>query len=62
VELADSTDLISLRGDAMLDIADVLRILDRREEAERAAQEGLTLYRSKGNAAAAHEAEALLGH
>lgn len=62
VELADSTDLISLRGDAMLDLAEVLRILDRREEAERAAQEGLALYRSKGNAAAAHEAASLLGH
>ena len=62
VELADSTDLISLRGDAMLDLADVLRILDRRKEAERAAQTGLALYRAKGNAAAAREAMALLSH
>ena len=60
VEFADSTDLISLRGDAMLDLADVLRILDRREEAERAAQAGLALYNAKGNAAAAREALALL--
>jgi DNA-binding SARP family transcriptional activator/tetratricopeptide (TPR) repeat protein len=62
VELADSTDLISLRGDAKLDLADVLRTLGRGEEAEQAAQEGLALYRSKGNAAAAREAEALLSH
>jgi DNA-binding SARP family transcriptional activator len=62
VELAESTDLISLRGDAKLDLADVLRTLGRREEAERATQEGLALYRSKGNAAAAREAAALLSH
>jgi tetratricopeptide (TPR) repeat protein len=62
VELADTTDLISLRGDAKLDLADVLRTLGRREEAERATEEGLALYRSKGNAAAAREAAALLSH
>ena len=45
-----------------LDLADVLRTLGRREEAERATQEGLALYRSKGNAAAAREAAALLSH
>jgi DNA-binding SARP family transcriptional activator len=62
VELADSTDLISLRGDAMLDLAEVLRTVDRREEADRAAEAGLALYRAKGNAAAAREALALLSH
>ena len=62
VNLADSTDLISLRGDAMLDLADVLRIVDRREEAERAAQAGLAFYRAKGNTAGAREALALLSH
>ena len=62
VNLAESTDLISLRGDAMLDLADVLRIVDRREEAERAAQAGLALYRAKGNTAGAREALALLSH
>jgi tetratricopeptide (TPR) repeat protein len=62
VELAGSTDLISLQGDAMLDLADVLQIVDRRDEAERAARAGLALYRAKGNAAAAREALALLTH
>jgi class 3 adenylate cyclase/tetratricopeptide (TPR) repeat protein len=62
VTLGDSTDLISLRGDAMLDLADVLRITDRREEAERAAQVGLALYRAKGNIAGAGEAIAMLSH
>jgi DNA-binding SARP family transcriptional activator len=62
VELAESTDLISLSGDAKLDLADVLRTLGRHEEAERATREGLALYRSKGNAAAAREASGLLSH
>ena len=60
VTLADSTSLISLRGDAMLDLANVLQALDRREEAARAAQVGLALYNAKGNAAAAREALRLL--
>ena len=60
VTLADSTSLISLRGDAMLELANVLQALDRREEAARAAQAGLALYNAKGNAAAAREALRLL--
>jgi tetratricopeptide (TPR) repeat protein len=53
VQLAEPTDLLSHRGDAMLDLAEVLRICDRTEESDQAARSGLELYELKGNAAAA---------
>ena len=62
VGLATPTDLISLRGDAMLDRADVLWVGGRLEEADRSARAGIALYKAKGNVAAASEALALLSH
>ena len=62
VALATPTDLISLRGDAMLDRADVLWRGERLEEADRSARSGIALYEAKGNIAAAAEARALLSH
>jgi DNA-binding SARP family transcriptional activator/class 3 adenylate cyclase len=62
VALATPTDLISLRGDAMLDRADVLWTGERLEEADRSARSGIALYEAKGNVAAAAEARALLSH
>jgi len=56
VALVEPTDLLSLRGDAMLDLADVLRICERLEEADRATRAGLALYELKGNEAAAARA------
>jgi hypothetical protein len=56
VALVEPTDLLSARGDAMLDLADVLRICDRTEEADREAEAALALYELKGNAAAAARA------
>jgi hypothetical protein len=52
--------LLSHRGDAMLDLADVLWLAGRPEEGERSAREGLALYETKGNVAAAARARALL--
>ncbi len=60
VALATPTDLLSHRGDAMLDLADVLWLAGRPEEGERSAREGLALYETKGNVAAAARARALL--
>jgi DNA-binding SARP family transcriptional activator len=60
VATADSTDLLSLRGDAMLDLAEVVRICDRPSDAERAIRSGLALYDQKGNAAAAARARSQL--
>jgi DNA-binding SARP family transcriptional activator/class 3 adenylate cyclase len=60
VALLDSTDLLSLRGDAMLDLAAVLRICGPAADADRATRNGLALYELKGNTAAAARARSLL--
>ena len=52
VAVVEPTDLLSHRGDAMLALADVLRIAGRPAEADRATQAGVALYERKGNAAA----------
>jgi len=61
VALLAPTDLLSHHGDAMLDLAEVLRTCGRAEEAEQVARDGLALYERKGNAAAAARALAQLG-
>jgi ATP/maltotriose-dependent transcriptional regulator MalT len=59
VALAEPTDLLSLRGDAMLDLAAVSRTCKRTEAGE-AARAALALYELKGNVAAAARARSLL--
>jgi DNA-binding SARP family transcriptional activator len=54
VALVEPTDLLSHRGDAMLDLADVLRTCGRGGDAERAS--AAALYERKGNVAAAARA------
>ena len=56
VALVEGTDLLSHRGDAMLDLADVLTTCGRGEEAEQAIAAALALYERKGNTAAAARA------
>jgi DNA-binding SARP family transcriptional activator/ATP/maltotriose-dependent transcriptional regulator MalT len=60
VALAGRTDLLSHHGDAMLDLADVLRTCDRGDESDRATRAALELYELKGNVAAAARARSLL--
>ncbi|MEN3279789.1 MAG: hypothetical protein V7607_929 [Solirubrobacteraceae bacterium] len=60
VALVEPTDLLSHHGDAMLDLAQVLRACGRASDSERAIRTGLSLYERKGNAAAASRARALL--
>ena len=60
VSFADQTDLLSLAGDAYLDLATVLTQGGRSEEAERAGKAALDLYGKKGNRAAVARAERLL--
>ena len=62
VALAEPTDLLLLRGDAMLDLAEVLRTCERTEESDRAARSALELYELKGNATAAARVRAPLSH
>jgi ATP/maltotriose-dependent transcriptional regulator MalT len=57
--LADS-DLLWHRGDALLDLAEVLATCGRPQESQEAVELALELYESKGNLAAANRARSLL--
>ncbi len=59
VALAEPTDLLSHRADAMLDLAEMLWTCSRAEESGEALGTGIALYDQKGNAAAAARARAL---
>jgi tetratricopeptide (TPR) repeat protein len=61
VTLIAATDLLSHHGDAMLDLAEVLRTSGRSAESEDRVRDGLALYEAKGNVAAAARARSLLG-
>jgi predicted ATPase/class 3 adenylate cyclase len=60
VGLAERTDLSSDRGDAFLDLAEVLRASGRLEEAETVVRRALSLYERKGNLVGAEKAQSLL--
>ena len=60
VALVQPTDLLSLRGDAMLDLAEVLRACGRTDDSNHAVRTGLSLYENKGNAAGAARARSLI--
>ena len=60
VAALEPTDLLTHRGDAMLDLADVLSTCGRREESEHAVRAAVALYERKGNAVAAARARQLL--
>ena len=61
IALAEPTDLLSHRGDAMLDLAEVLGTCGHTDESQRAVQTGLSLYEQKDNAIGAARARSLLG-
>ena len=56
VRLAEATDLLSDRGDALLELAEVLRLAGRATEAEAEARRALELYERKGNLVSASRA------
>jgi predicted ATPase/class 3 adenylate cyclase/DNA-binding winged helix-turn-helix (wHTH) protein len=60
VALAERTDFINHRGDALVDFAIVLRQAGRLDDARAALAEGLRLYQQKGNTVAAGKARAEL--
>jgi class 3 adenylate cyclase/tetratricopeptide (TPR) repeat protein len=61
VELAEATDMLNLRADAWLDLAETAELLGRPEEAAAAAANGLPLYERKGNQVAAAAVRGRLG-
>jgi len=60
VLLAGRSDFLDGNADAFLDLADVLRLGGRRDEATAAAGEALELYERKGNVVGAARARAAL--
>jgi tetratricopeptide (TPR) repeat protein len=60
VELDEQTDYVLFRADVLLDLAEVLRLAGRPEEAEAACEEAVRLYERKGNLVAARKARAAL--
>ena len=62
VALVEPTDLLSHRGDAMLDLGEVLRMCSRKDESNAAIRAGISLYERKGNIAAAEGARSRFGN
>ena len=58
VELIRTSDDINSQGDALIDLAEVLRVAGRPAEAAEAARDALALFEAKGNAVSAALARA----
>jgi class 3 adenylate cyclase/tetratricopeptide (TPR) repeat protein len=60
VELIAEKDVLNMRGQALISLAEVLLAGDRPEEASEYAAEGFRLYEAKGNVVAAEKARGLV--
>jgi hypothetical protein len=60
VALAARTDFLNFNGDALVDLAGVLRIAGRSGDAIPVVEEAIALYERKGNVVSAAKARALL--
>jgi class 3 adenylate cyclase/tetratricopeptide (TPR) repeat protein len=60
VDLAETTDFLDLQGEALLALADVLRVAGRGEEASPLVRDARESYARKGNVVAALRTDALL--
>ncbi len=60
VAIAETTDVINMHGDALMDMAEVLSLLGERAEAASAIKSALSLYERKGNVVSARKAGTLL--
>ena len=60
MSLAELTDFVNTRADALVDLAQILREAGRLEEASAAVSYALALYEEKGNKVAAGKTRALL--
>jgi tetratricopeptide (TPR) repeat protein len=59
VRLGEPTDLLNTRADVHFDLAEVLALAGRREQAVRAVEEAARLYERKGNLTALNRARSL---
>ncbi|MGZ4414456.1 MAG: AAA family ATPase [Gaiellaceae bacterium] len=60
VSFAAQSDFLNVHGDALMDLAEVLRLARRSKEAARALEEAVRLYEQKGNIVSAAKARSLL--
>ena len=60
VALAETSDFLLAHGDALMDLAEVLRLSERTAESEDAITKAVQLYEAKGSAVAAARARAVL--
>jgi hypothetical protein len=60
VAIASATDVLDLRAQALADLAEVLRLAERSQEARAVLEEAIRLYDEKGNVVAAGQLRALL--
>jgi len=60
VELAGRTDALNRHGDALLALAEILRLQNREDEADGKIREALRLYGQKGNVVSAERAKGML--
>jgi tetratricopeptide (TPR) repeat protein len=60
IEAASGTDLLWFHGDALIDLAEVLKLAGRRSEAAEAATAALALYERKGIVSSTARARALI--
>ena len=58
--ILEPTDWLNLRGDALINLAETLRLADRSNEAAPLLEEAVILYEQKGNIVAAAKARAVL--
>ena len=56
----EGTDALDLRGGALLDLADVLTLAGRKQEARAPAEDALVLFERKGNVVSAEEARRMV--
>jgi len=60
VAIAERTDWLNLRGHALMDLAEVLRLMGRADEARENVQQAAQLFEQKGNSVMASRARTLL--
>jgi hypothetical protein len=60
IRIAEQTDALTHHGEALLDLAEVLRLGERHAEAAERIEEALALFDAKENAASARVARSLL--
>ena len=60
VAMAESSDFVTAHAEARMDLAEVLRLAGRDDDAAHAVEEAISLYELKGNVLAAERARSLL--